>query len=131
MKTLSARLAHHRGKSKVCPDRRLYMFVAEHGGWINFRIVLVEKSSIREKEYWRKELGTTLNVIASYSGVPYGLGRKAYDAKIRATKHMCECGGTYTCQHKSEHLRSKKHLQYKAQIDEPYLYGIDFSQSLF
>jgi hypothetical protein len=40
-------------------------------------------------------------------------GNKQQINEKRQEKHICECGGKYTTSHKSEHLKSKKHLSYK------------------
>jgi hypothetical protein len=42
-----------------------------------------------------------------------------YQAEFRALKFVCECGGKYTKQHKSDHEKSQRHINYIASLNTP------------
>ncbi len=73
--TLAKRLGNHRTDSRQeeKKSKPLFQHVASHGGWANFRIVLVENFPCNSKdelcqreEFWRRELNAKLNAIKAY-----------------------------------------------------------------
>jgi len=69
--TLSKRMVNHRADSVKCPDRKLYKFVADNGGWQHFKIILIEdypcerKEQLLQREQYYKKIAT-LNINNCY-----------------------------------------------------------------
>jgi Zn ribbon nucleic-acid-binding protein len=73
---LNVRIASHRSDSKKSPNRKLYKHILENGGWLNFKIVLIESYVCNSKEelfarenYWQKQLNTVKDGLNTFSAV--------------------------------------------------------------
>jgi hypothetical protein len=73
-----------------------------------------------KKEYYEDNKDVILTHIKNY--------KEANKEKIlenKNKKHICECGGIYTHQHKSRHLKSIKHCKYiESQEIKPEVYEV-------
>lgn len=85
----------------------LYEYIRNNGDWDNWNIEVLEKVNCNEEEAkvferkWYNELHPTLNTQIPNNN------------KINRRKTIiCECGGKYTYEHKTHHLKTKKHLTY-------------------
>ena len=110
------------GKHKKYNEKK-YVEMRNNGGWESFRMIEVEKYPCNDKreaekreEELRKELKANMN---SYRCFITAEERKEYYEKNKdkindkaSEKFVCPCGGKYTYCHKSEHLKSKKHLKF-------------------
>jgi len=68
-RTLNKRLGWHIDKSKLSPNRKVYKFIAENGGWTNWEIVELEvlvcgneTERLQRERYWQNLLQCSLNV---------------------------------------------------------------------
>tara|TARA_R110000764_G_scaffold1879_6_gene8201 strand:+ start:1040 stop:1552 length:513 start_codon:yes stop_codon:yes gene_type:complete len=116
-------------------NRRLYVFIRETGGWLNWSMIEIEKYDATDKRhletrerYWIEELKSSLNnYIPTRTWKEYRQDNKEhikqyikqyqqdnthrYIEKIiqrRSQKYDCECGGRYTYANKQSHLRTAK-----------------------
>ena len=87
-KSLKKRLEEHKVKAVKWPDRKVYKYITENGGWDQFEIKIVEKIEyendtelkIKEEEYRsQQEQSLLLNTFKSYVGLP----KKEYDKQYR------------------------------------------------
>jgi hypothetical protein len=125
-------------KSRCCnPNDKKYNFkvyklMRETGGWENWTMIQIEEypcNNINEagarERYWYEKLNSTMNTympnrtqVAEYyqdNREDKLLKASEYYEKNKAElnqKFNCECGGTYTYQHKSKHCKSKLHQKY-------------------
>ena len=105
--TLTKRLCWHKELSRQRPERRVYKYITENGGWDNWRIVLVAEYSCknvdemkqREEEHRRvyHKQPILLNSCVAWTG----LTREEYSKQYRA-------------EHKEKIQDSKCSTQYKA-----------------
>ncbi len=111
----------------------VYRFIRDHGGWENWQLIIHEKLPVKDiyeavlrERFWTEYYMATLN-----STVP-GRTKSEYGAKWHTEhreernqrsavwnaanadrmreKHTCACGGKYTTQSRSRHIKSKIHL---------------------
>jgi len=68
---LCYRLIKHKNKSSEAPNRKLYRYVAENGGWDNFEMIVLCNCDNTNKrileQHFIDELQPTLNMIRSMS----------------------------------------------------------------
>ena len=116
---------------------QVYQFIRSNGGWENWDMNLIEyfpcntKLELHTRErYWVKETSSTLNKqIPSRTQkerdsirIRTSLQKKAHHEKHKEwllahpnyndkykEQVKCECGGTYTLNHKKRHFKTKKH----------------------
>ena len=69
------------------------------------------------KEYYKEYAEANKVKITDYQKAWY-IHNKDRIQKHRAIKTECECGGSYTTGHKSEHLKTRKHQQYLKSNEE-------------
>ena len=91
---------------------KVYQYIREHGGWSNWKIVQIERYVAVDRQdlckremYWIETLDPKLNTRSSMKS--FREREQAYKEKFD-----CECGGRYTCRHKSEHFKTIKHQRY-------------------
>ena len=129
-------------------NRNVYQFIRDHGGWDNWEMIEIKKVNCETKRELEKEeravleqLGGTLNKsVPARSSVEYRETHKEeakeyYEAnkeekkeKVKARyqknkeelkkKFNCECGGRFTKQNKTTHIKSPKHQKYLNKIKE-------------
>lgn len=70
---LCKRMVYHRQKVSENPNRKVYKFINEHGGFQNWSIVLIEnfpcnnkEEQLKREQYWKDLLKPTLNSIDAY-----------------------------------------------------------------
>jgi len=87
---------------------KLYQFIRENGWWCNWNMVIIEKCNYntreevltRERELIEK-LKATLNTT-----IPIR-------SKEEKERIICDCGGFYTNNNKSKHIKTIKHKEYE------------------
>jgi len=142
--TLSKRMVNHKDDYKKYPDRKLYKFIRDNGGWDHFKIILIEdypcerKEQLLQREQYYKKIATLNDRNC------YGLDKKRekqtkkeYDKEYRvlnksniveknkkyykekgAKINECVCGRKYTHSNKSQHEKTKYHKKYIKQQQE-------------
>ena len=122
---LCKRLAKHKDTAKRCPNRKVYKSINENGGWSNHAIILIEHCDCNSKdELHRKER----DFIACFkpignNAIPLRTRKEYYIDNIEKFEQYrvenkekinhkinCSCGRTYTHRNKSQHNKSKIHL---------------------
>ena len=108
-------------------NQKKYVEMRNNGDWDNFKMIEIEKYPCNDKreaeareEEIRKELKANMNSNRCFTTEDQRiLLRKEYynenKEKIREkmdSKCDCPCGGRYTYQHKTTHLKTKKHLKF-------------------
>jgi hypothetical protein len=120
------RMYNHRYESKKNPDRQLYKFIGDNGGWSNWTHEELEtracwdwELSTVERE-WTELCGATLN--NNMPGRGYSEWKRKYYAEHRdelnskaREKVTCSCGSTVTRDVLSRHRKSKKHQRWEAE----------------
>ena len=118
---------------------KVYQIIRENGGWDNWKMVEVNRRICLDKinackieQQYIENLQTDMNTINSYTNRVEYLKKhrlenkehyQEYDKKHAkkyklenveklTQKFDCECGGKYTYEHKSHHLKTLKHLKY-------------------
>ena len=99
---------------------KLYNYMRENGGFINFTFSILEIYNgddiieLREREkYYIKTLHPTLNI-----NIPNRKANERYNDNIddikayRQHRTLCECGKYYDNAHKARHLLSNYHLKH-------------------
>jgi hypothetical protein len=126
--TLAIRWNDHKGESKRCPDRKVYVFLLEHG-FKNFRIVEIEEGEFANKddlriheEHFRLLYEPPLNTRRSSIGdmsrsdyvkeflKAYYKKNKEQLLKKRKTQVTCECGCSVSSRNISRHRNTLKHI---------------------
>ena len=107
---------------------KVYQYIRDYGGWSNWFMLTIEefeyetKEQLREREqYWIQKLGADLNgkdAVKDKEKLKDYINKKYYEEnrekilKKNNEKFDCECGGKYTYQNKTRHLKSPKHQSY-------------------
>lgn len=120
----------------------VYKFIRNNGSWDNWSVIPIEEypcenvnqATIRER-YYIEQLKASLNgnipsrtqkersinyyqenqeKLKEYLKKRYETNKDIILEKMKE-KYTCECGGKYTHQHKSYHLKTKKHQNYLTQ----------------
>lgn len=128
--SLSMRIAKHRSSSKRTPNIKIYKHILGNGGWVNFKIVLIESYSCNSKEellarenFWQKHFDTIRNGLNNNNAVSdknqYYEDNKARICEMikqyrhnNSFKYSCEMCGYHT--HAKDklrrHITNRKHL---------------------
>tara|TARA_R110000803_G_scaffold44230_2_gene93696 strand:+ start:446 stop:937 length:492 start_codon:yes stop_codon:yes gene_type:complete len=130
-KDKTVRIRNHKHSSKRVGGK-LYEFIRNNGGWINFKFKVLEDVNCKtraeligyERNYY-EILNPTLNTakpggqfddLPTHNSLEYN---RAYHVKYRDklkiknnTKCECDCGGKHTQINRWHHLKSKKHIKY-------------------
>lgn len=101
---------------------KVYKFIREHGGmdnWIIEELIQCEEDTRYDAEiHYFKTLNSKLNTYyPRRSNKQYRIDNKQQIKEKKCEKFQCECGGRFTHQNKSAHLRSKIHKRYLEQIE--------------
>jgi hypothetical protein len=96
----------------------VYKFIREHGGWDNWQLLVHEKLAVEDKiaarlreRYWTEHYNATLNSqVPGRTKSEYYLAHVDEKKAYREEKHTCSCGGKFTTNGRSQHLKTKKHL---------------------
>jgi hypothetical protein len=105
-----------------------YQIIRQHGGFDNWSMIEIEKypcndlqeATARER-YHHDLLGSDMNSqVPGRSDAEYNryYAQKHFDRlkqkqrERNSVQHQCECGGTYTPQHRLRHFETKKHRQF-------------------
>jgi len=122
-------------------NKKRYKFIREHGGWNMWTMKKIkdfpcknrDELEIEEDKYivigFNSEGGCLNKNRARRSKKQYYLDNvlnfKTYNTQYKKdnydkinAKNDCPCGGRYTHKHKSEHCKSKKHLDYLEKINK-------------
>lgn len=99
-------------KNSEYKNTKLYQFIRENGWWNNWNMVIIEKCNYntreevltRERELIEK-LKATLNTT-----IPIR-------SKEEKESIICDCGGFYTYNNKSKHIKTIKHKEYEKYIN--------------
>jgi len=90
-------------------NTKLYISIRENGGWDNWNMIIIEKCNYntREEVLTRqreliKKLNANLNTI-----IPIRSKEEKKEIII------CNCGGSYTYNNKSKHIKTIKHKEYE------------------
>jgi hypothetical protein len=103
---------------------KIYQLIRENGGWNNWSMIKIEDFScndvyeaVARERYWYEELNTDLNskypnrsnqeYKKEYQKEWYEKNREKLKEKVD-----CECGGKYTKQHLSRHIKTIKHQNF-------------------
>ena len=117
-------------KMSVCYNYPLYQYIRTHGGTDNFVVELLEHfdddklswSELKKKEQsWIDTLKPSFNSNRAYNNLEdhqryrhlYFIKNRSRINSRRHQKRYCECGGRYTVNNKSAHLKSMKHLKFE------------------
>lgn len=130
---LKNRFVKHKAKSKICPNRLVYIGISAFGGWENFKIVLVERypcvsaHDLREREqYWIDQIRPVFNKNNAVFSKEKTLeknrerDRERYHSEKRQswlkmrkeTRVDCACGSNVSLSKMYVHLKSLKHGEY-------------------
>ena len=121
---------------------KVYQIMRENGSWVNWSMIEIEKypcnddNEARARErHWYEVLDANLNTISpkisfeekkqynknyrdknkdkyqEYNKDYYVQNKDKLLEKMNE-KHKCICGGCFTTKHKSNHLKTKKHIHY-------------------
>jgi len=109
--TLSQRMAHHKEKSVRYPDRKLYKFISNNGGWCHFKIILIEDypcerrdQMVQREQYYKDFLKATLNDFNCY-----GLDKnRRHDTVIRYRKQYNEINKEALKEYMEKYYESNK-----------------------
>ena len=102
-------------------NTKIYKIIRENEGWCNWSMVEIEKypcgdsnEAKKRERYWLENLSANLNQsIPSRSKKEYlDVTRYERNDKKRNTKFLCECGGKYSKDNKSRHLKTAKHCKF-------------------
>lgn len=136
--TLSKRMGVHRGKYKLYKEGKQHKYsifdIFDKFGVDNCKIYLVEDFPCERKEQLEKREGEIIRTNKCVNRTVAGRtpqdyreeNRQLINTKARmyretnaqiikqkkAIKHQCECGGNYTQDNKSVHMRTKKHQNF-------------------
>ena len=102
----------------------VYQFIRENGGWDNFDMILIEEyecenrlQAEQRERYWIETLKAELNqIIPSRTRKQYYETNKEKKIKKMCEKIVCECGCEITKCNMLRHRKTKKHLNYSANI---------------
>ena len=101
---------------------KVYKFIREHGGmenWIIEAIIESEEDTRYDAEvHYFKTYNSKLN--SNYprrTNKQYRFDNKQQIKEKKCEKFQCICGGRFTNQNKSAHLRTKFHIQYLEQME--------------
>ena len=102
----------------------VYQFIRENGGWNNWPMIEIEKypcndsneAKARER-YWYEQLDPSLNKqkpfrLPKESEHDYYNRNKELILTKNKVKTLCACGSKYNCGNKTQHVNSKKHIDY-------------------
>lgn len=118
-RTLAQRMALHRQKAKLEPDRPLYQLMNEIG-IEKFKIILVESIECKNKEeLYAKEQEYIMNEKPSLNN-NWAIGEDLNKAKAQNERSLkkrsyrvdCECGGHYKQCYKFHHDKTEMHQAY-------------------
>ena len=133
VQTLAKRKGQHKTDTIRLPDRKIYKFIREHGGWVQFQIILIElhnctcSDELRAREdYYMKLLKPALNTKAAFQTAEelkeykkeYEKEYEKSDERIASKKdyrnriYQCVCGSECTLHGKSLHFKTKKHINW-------------------
>ena len=105
---------------------KVYSVIRNNGDWNNWCMIEIEKFNCNDvneakarERFWIETLKSNLNLcIPNKPRTEWVLENKDYIKEMNK-KHMlnrvniiCECGGSFSTQHKSVHLKTKKHQEY-------------------
>ena len=94
----------------------IYQFIREHGGWINFDMIEVEKYNAndildahKKERYWIEQLQATLNKL-----IPSRTIKEYYEQNKDKIKEpiTCICGSICSKNHLKRHEQTKKHIEF-------------------
>ena len=74
----------------------------------------MSRDKLKQLECKRRYRESHKEEIKEANKLHYEKNKNTIQAK-RQIKHLCACGGSYTNNHKAEHLASKKHQTYEEQ----------------
>ena len=107
-----------------------FILFDNYGGVDNFKITLIENVNVESKNellqreaYYIKTLKCINKVVPLRTRSEYKNDTKEHIKEYSKqyyennkdklkTKCSCECGSTYTLNHKSDHIKTKKHIKY-------------------
>lgn len=105
-------------------DFKVYQMIRENGGWSNWSMIKIEETECETKLDARKRerellehFGNGMNVqvpgmTTKESSKQYREQNKERIRERANKKYECECGGRYTHNNKSIHLKSQKHQNF-------------------
>jgi hypothetical protein len=121
------RKRHH--KECINPENphhkyKLYQTIKNIGGWDNWDMIEIEKypcndenEAKKRERFWFEEFKANLNMRfpirdkKEYTDT-HKNEKQEYDKNRRLIQFNCECGSTIKYSHKSDHLKTIKHLKY-------------------
>ena len=111
-------------------EMKVYKMIREAGGWDKCEMVPIEEfecdtlldARIRE-EHWRIYHQANMNSCRAHTTKEQRIEQvkerneknKDKNKEKRQLKQTCECGGTYTYNHKVRHYKTKNHTKYLEQ----------------
>ena len=123
-KNMPVRIGLHKSR---CFDEtnkcKLYQTMCENGGWEAFQLIELEHHNMTDQDAREYEqqlidmIQPNMNSYKAWTGLTHQEYNKQYrqdNKELSQEKHNCECGGKYTTEHKSHHLKSEKHKLYIA-----------------
>ena len=127
----STSLRNRRYTHKACCTRendkaynRPVSYIRENGGWQNWNLLVIERVEfefrfeLQDRERFHMEaLHATLNSrVPNRTQAEHRQYHQQYMQQRQeesSKKHDCPCGGRYTNEHKSTHLKTEKHQAYE------------------
>jgi hypothetical protein len=121
--SLGQRMAKHRWSFKNSCDANNAREVFKKYGLENCHIELIKLFPCGSKEELTAEEYKIIRQFQCVNKQGKGIGKKALAVKWREThkerlgeKHICQCGGKYTTEHKTSHFKTKLHQTYLSNI---------------
>ena len=134
-KAFRQRKNNHKQNCNNMKDRKIYNTIREHGGWDNWRMVILEdcgeisftEARIKEEEH-RVKLNANLNTFSCYltkeqkeqyikeNKKEYYKQNKEKILNYQKEKMTCDCGKKFSINHKSRHLNTLFHKKYISNI---------------
>ena len=123
VKTFQQRMQNHFYDYKRYPERNLYKFIKESGGWDMFKYNILEVITcttireLRQKEQeWIEKLKPVLNIKVSYTGILFNGDYESYRKEYSKTDFGKKVNRTYYEKHKNE--VTQRNIEYKSKHRE-------------
>tara|TARA_R110000803_G_C11974821_1_gene320058 strand:+ start:389 stop:844 length:456 start_codon:yes stop_codon:yes gene_type:complete len=102
---------------------KVYKFIREHGGMVNWVIEPIIESDDdtrydAEVHYFKTYNSKLNSIFPRRTRKEYYLDNREDILEKKNKKFQCQCGGRFTKNNKSAHLKSKLHLQYLEQNEQ-------------
>lgn len=129
-KDFKQRMRLHKSKCNNEKDRSynyfIYQYIRQNGGWDSFQCDIIHEFDYEDDKHKRKieqeyinKFGKGLNSDKAYQPLErrdylkqYQIDNKEKITEQKKIKITCECGTSYTKNHKTRHEKSNKHIKF-------------------